>query len=155
MADERSSGNGSIRWPQPGVPLIVVLVSVVVAVGAVSALLWVLFAETTGPGEVLRDYYEVVNAGDCDGSVGFLSNELRASIDGDGYCEWVEREAAGRFSPEFRIDSVLLRGEPETVAVVAIRYPGSDQSLAIAWTLERIGDTWRVDSFPFSDLPFL
>jgi hypothetical protein len=72
MADTPSEPNGALRW-RPAVPTAVVAVSVVIAVGAVSGLLFLLYNRTRGPGEVLREFARGVDARDCAASYRLLA----------------------------------------------------------------------------------
>lgn len=152
MDDERTAGNGSSRWPQPRLPIGIVVASLVLAVGVVSVLIYVLYLRTTGPGQVLRSFYEEVAAGDCEGSFDLLSTGLQAQVDQEAYCGWVD-ERRGT-STEFAVETGYF-GEIASSTVLP-REPGTDLNEELTWTLERSGRTWRIAAFP-DDLgpPFL
>ena len=130
-------------------PTIVVIVSIVVAVAAVTGLIYVLVKNTTGPGQTLRAYYEAVAAGDCGKAYGYLSIPLHGAIPQDRYCAAVAG-ARGRAPTSITIQSVTGCGEPPArFARVTIVEHGSDASAQpVVWHLVRQSDEWAVASFP-------
>lgn len=114
-----------------------VVVSVAVALVAVSALLLVLFRETTGPGEVLRDFSERLAADDCPGSYALLHDPVQEAVSQDAWCPEVPR-LAEVLPPSFDIDRVTLVG-PD--AWVMVEGPGTTEA---TWFLTRDGRTWLV-----------
>jgi hypothetical protein len=128
--------NGQPRW-RPAVPTMLVVASALVALVAVSALIFVLFRETVGPGEVLRDFTERLAEDDCPGSYELLDGSVRASIPEDEWCEEMPR-LADTISPDFEIDRVILEG---TGARVEVSGPGTTTG---AWFLTRDDGSWVV-----------
>jgi len=145
MSDRPAASNGALKWPPQAVPTWVVVISFVVAVGSVSVLLLILFNRTTGPGEVLREYYRAVNAGDCDSSYELLADPVKSQTPKDAYCTEVA-PLKGEFPPDFKIESIKLLGEEVSAetAEVVIQEPDSDAS--VAWDLTKEGDTWFISS---------
>jgi hypothetical protein len=96
-------GDGAWRYQRPRLPWIVTATSLVVAVGAVSLLIYVLYRETTGPGEVARDFLEAVRSGDCEAAAelaeeAFGSQALNGCPDlplGEGPIDVVQVRASG------------------------------------------------------------
>jgi hypothetical protein len=153
MADDVGRENGAYRWPRHGVPLVAVIISLVVAVGAVSVLIVVLFKTTTGPGQALRQYYRAVSAGDCDGAYRRLSEPLRSQYPQDPFCEALA-EARGTGVPtDIEILEVSGFGEPPaTSARVRIREIGprsGDENLV--WQMVRQGGDWFVAAIPTTE----
>lgn len=128
--------NGQPRW-RPAVPTALVIASVAVALVAVSALIYLLFRETVGPGQVLRDFAELLADEDCPGTYHLLDGSVRASISEEDWCEEVPR-LAERLSPEFEIERVVLEG---TDARVEVSGAGTTRG---AWFLRREGRSWAV-----------
>lgn len=128
--------NGQPRW-RPTIPTLLVVVSVLVALVAVSALIVVLFRETVGPGEVLRDFAERTADGDCGGSYELLDGGVRSSVSQEEWCDLVPGMAE-QISPEFEIDRVILEGTGARVEV-----SGSGTTTG-AWFLTRQGGSWAV-----------
>jgi hypothetical protein len=128
--------NGTRRW-RPTVPVFTVVLSVVVALVAVSALLLILFQETIGPGEVLRDFSERLADGDCPGSYELLDEPVRGRVTEEEWCAEVPR-LSGELPPSFEIDRVTLEGQDARVEVSG---PGTTEG---TWLLGRDGRSWVV-----------
>ena len=130
-------------------PLAVVVISVLVAVAAGSALLLVLFRNTTGPGQTLRSYYQTVAAGDCGRAYGDLSPPLHESITEGRFCRAV---LAGRGASPTSITILAVTGcgePPADFARVTIREHGPRASAGeVDWEMVREGNDWLVASFP-------
>jgi hypothetical protein len=127
--------NGAVRW-RPVLPATVVIVSIVVAVGAVSGLILLLYRETRGPGEILREFARAVDAGDCGGSYELLDDSVQAVLEED---EWCERLPAvdRQIDADFDLEQAVLEGDR---AIVQVTGPGSR-----TWILNRFGErSWRV-----------
>jgi hypothetical protein len=96
-------GDGAWRYQRPRLPWIITAASLVVAVGAVSLLIFVLYRQTTGPGEVARDFLEAVRSGDCEATADLSIEAFRAqAMDrcpetplGEGPIEVVQVRASG------------------------------------------------------------
>jgi hypothetical protein len=96
-------GDGAWRYQRPRLPWIVTATSLVVAVGAVSLLIFILYRQTTGPGEVARDFLDAVRSGDCEAAAdlsgeAFMSQALNRCPDvplGEGPIEVVQVRASG------------------------------------------------------------
>ena len=135
MSDAPSQPNGEVRW-RPVLPTVLVVVAIVVAVGAVSGLIFLLYQETRGPGEILRSFARAVDAGDCAESYDLLDESVRAAISEDAWCQRlpnVDRE----LDADFTLDRAALSGDE---AVVRIEGSATD-----TWTLRRFGArSWRV-----------
>jgi hypothetical protein len=112
-----------------------VVTSVVVALVAVSGLLYLLYTRTTGPGQVLQEFIERIEAGDCARSYALLDPSLR--IDPDAWCDHL-KDLATQVDPRFSVQRVLLEGD---VASVRVRNPDGTRA---AWRLRGDGRSWRV-----------
>lgn len=135
MADPAPE-NGSPRW-RPVVPTTLIVVAVVIALVAVSGLIYVLFQETVGPGQVLRDFATKVEVQDCPGSFELLDPELADRIGQDPWCNGL-RALSTHITPGFDIDRVVLEGE-----LARIEVSGEDVTPA-SWFLSRDGRSWLV-----------
>lgn len=131
-----SEENGQPRW-RPVVPTTLVVVSAVVALVAVSALIFVLFQQTVGPGEVLRDFAETLAREDCPASYDMLDASVRRSMTEDEWCDEVPA-LAGKLSPDFEIDRVVLAGGDARVEV------SGPATTTGAWFLRRDERSWAV-----------
>ncbi|HEX2031713.1 MAG TPA: hypothetical protein VHL78_09975 [Actinomycetota bacterium] len=134
MSETPSQVNGAVRW-RPAVPTVVVVISVIVAVGAVSGLLFLLYNRTRGPGEILREFALRVDAGDCAGSYRLLDASATEEIDEARWCDLLDRVDRA-IDADFDLQQATLRGD---VAVVRIEGPP-----VRAWRLARHGNSWRV-----------
>jgi hypothetical protein len=138
MAEPPTRPNGAAAW-RPTLPTTIVVTSVVVALVAVSGLLYLLYTRTTGPGQVLREFIEQVEAGDCPGSYALLDPSLR--VEPDRWCAQLEA-MAGRLDPGFQVRRVILEGE---VALVHITNPDGTRQ---TWKLRRADRSWRIFRAP-------
>lgn len=144
------SPDGTSRWPRHAVPLVVSIISIVVAVGAVSVLVFVLFKTTTGPGQALRQYYRAVAAENCETAYDRLSGALQGQIDRDGFCDAV-RAAGDRGVPgDVEILEVTGFGEPPArSARVSVREIGpTSEAEPVVWQMVRQGGDWFVAEIP-------
>jgi hypothetical protein len=137
VADETPRPNGT-RWPRQGLPTWITVVSVTVALVAVSGLLYLLYTRTEGPGEVLRSFAHRVDAGDCSGSYALLAEQTRAAVPEDRWCEGLPAVDA-RIDADFDVKRVQLESD-EGVAEVEITTKGR----TARWELRRAQRTWRV-----------
>src|SRR6266568_7112607 len=134
---------------RPAIPIVVMIVSILVAVGAVSVLLFVLFNKTTGPGQVLRHYYQAVAADDCGKAYGLLDDDLKRAIDKDAFCNAVHG-VQGKVPTSVSILTVTGCGEPPAdFARVTIQEhgPGAPPN-PVSWEMARQGSAWQVAAFP-------
>lgn len=147
MDDETVRSNGSAEWPKPAIPNWIVIVSVAVAVLAVSALIWVLFQKTTGPGEIVHRYYQAAAGGDCDTAYSVLSPDLQQTIGHDAFCSGT---LDGSLPADPKIESVTLTGPEGTAKTAAVTVAGASGAPALVWDLARQGDTWVITRVPQS-----
>jgi hypothetical protein len=146
MDDEAGTSSGEAQWPKPAIPNSVVIISVAIAVLAVSALIWVLFQKTTGPGEIVHDYYEAVAAGDCDGAFSLLSPVLQQDQDRESFCSGSGTSSTVPADP--RVESVTLVGPEGSAKAAAVTVDESGSGGPTVWNLARQGDTWVITAFP-------
>jgi hypothetical protein len=124
-----------MRW-RPVLPTTVVVISIVVAVGAVTGLIALLYRETRGPGEILREFARAVDEGDCAGSYGLLDESVQASLNEDAWCDRLA-EVDRQIDADFTLEQAVLEGDE---AVVHIRGAPTE-----SWSLQRFGErSWRV-----------
>lgn len=135
MGEGPPAPNGAVRW-RPVIPTAVVVVAIIVAVGAVSGLVLLLYQETRGPGEILRQFAGAVDEGDCAASYELLDPSSRGSISEEEWCQRLP-QVDGQIDEDFDIDKAVLRGDEATVRITG--------SATDAWTLRRHGErSWRV-----------
>ena len=109
-------------------PTIVVVISIVIAVGAVTGLILLLYRETRGPGEILRQFARAVEDGDCRGSYELLDDSVHAAVDEDSWCDRLP-QVDGQIDADFTVEQAVLE---EDVAVVHI-----GDAPTGSWTLQR------------------
>ncbi|HEX9376725.1 MAG TPA: hypothetical protein VGB19_10875 [Actinomycetota bacterium] len=152
---ERTEGDeeGRDDRPRASIPITAMAISLAVAVAAVSVLIFVLFKKTTGPGQVVRDYYEAVSDRDCDGAYHLLSRPVRSELTHDRFCRAVR--GLKDLPTGVQIETVTGCGEPPArFARVEVRELGSGAALAnVRWQMVREGGSWRVAGFPANRLP--
>jgi hypothetical protein len=136
MAETAARSNG-FRWPRTGLPVRLLLVGVVLALVIVSGLIFLLYEETRGPGEILREFAQAVDRGDCEGSYALLDESVHRRIADDAWCDERLPQVDEQIDAGFQLEQAILRGD---LAVVHISGSGID-----TWTLRRHGErSWRV-----------
>ena len=133
-----SEENGYPASPRPAIPTVVFVIAVVVAVGSASALIWVLWQRTEGPGPVLRQFAERVRDGDCPGSHRLLDASVQRSIPEERWCDLLE-PVRTHLDPGFTVVEMTLRG-----ATARLTIRGRLAAEPRVWRLRKVGDTWRV-----------
>lgn len=128
--------NGSRRG-RPGLPTGLVIASVVIALVAVSGLIALLYEETRGPGEILREFAQAVDDRDCPGSYELLDASVRSSIDEVLWCDQAMPAVDERMEADFDLDRAILQGDEAEVHVSGVE--------VTVWRLRRFGErSWRV-----------
>jgi hypothetical protein len=124
----------------------VVITAIVVAVGAVTGLIFLLYQETRGPGEILRQFARAVDDGDCGASYDLLDESVHARITEEAWCGRLP-DVDRQLDADFTLDRAVLLGDE---AIVHLSRGEVD-----AWTLRRFGErSWRVvgpEGEPFAD----
>jgi hypothetical protein len=161
METQHAPAEGPAGVPEryrSSIPLVVVAGALVVAVAAVSVLIFVLFKKTTGPGQVVRAYYSAVAARDCGAAYGDLAPAVRARVSRGRFCDALA--GSGPSPTGVVIETVTGCGEPPArFALVRVRELGSGAASSdVEWELVRIGGSWRISAFPagrgpLQDLP--
>ncbi len=135
MSETPSQANGAVRW-RPVLPTAVVVISIVVAVGAVTGLILLLYRETRGPGEILREFARAVDEGDCAGSYDLLDESVQDAVTEDQWCRRVV-DVDDQLDADFHLEQAVLQGDRAVVHIRGAREP--------AWILSRFGErSWRV-----------
>ena len=118
-------------------PTGVVVASVILALLAVSGLLLLLYRETRGPGEILRQFAEAVDDGDCQGSYELLDGRARAAVDETQWCDEVLPTVDEQIDADFDLEQAVLQGNQAEVHVTGVP--------VTVWRLQRFGErSWRV-----------
>lgn len=132
-------GGDATRYQRPRLPWIITATSLVVAVGAVSLLIFILYRQTTGPGEVARDFVEGLQAGDC---------ERVARVSVPGLAADLSLLCDDFQLPHGSIDVVDVRttGSRLDRALVLIRYadPDGPEGCLVEVRLVREDEDWLV-----------
>jgi hypothetical protein len=124
------------RRGRPGLPTGIVIAAVVIALVAVSLLLLLLYRETRGPGEILREFARAVDDGDCTGSYELLDAGVQAEIGEDVWCSGLAA-VDGSIDADFALERAVLEGDQAEVHVSGVPVE--------AWRLRRYGErSWRV-----------
>jgi hypothetical protein len=127
--------DGVVRW-RPVLPTSVVVIAIVIAVGAMTGLILLLYRETRGPGEILRQFAQTVDGGDCSGSYELLDDSVQAAVSEEAWCDRLP-QVDGQLDADFTVEQAVLEGD---VAVVHIEDAPTE-----SWTLQRFGQrSWRV-----------
>jgi hypothetical protein len=135
MSDTPARPNGEVRW-RPVLPVTVMAIAAIVAVGAVTGLILLLYRETRGPGEILRRFATAVDADDCAGSFELLDESVQERVGEDQWCAALPR-VDEQIDADFDLRRSVLE---EDVAIVTI-----GNSSVEVWRLRRFGDrSWRV-----------
>jgi hypothetical protein len=122
---------------RPRLPLWIAIGSIVVAVASVSVLVLVLYEETKGPAEILREFARRVDRGDCEGSYDLLHEEVQATIPASTWCEEMIAAVDEGIDSDFDLEQAILEGDTAEVTV-----SGVDLT---EWELRRFGErSWRV-----------
>jgi hypothetical protein len=137
MAETPSpSRSNGFRWPQTGLPTRLLLVGVLLAVVIVSGLIFVLYEETRGPGQILREFAREVDRGDCTASYELLDGTVQDSIDEERWCGRLP-EVDQMIDATFTLEQAVLQ---QDTAIVTI-----SESTEDTWKLRRFGErSWRV-----------
>jgi hypothetical protein len=124
------------RRGRPRLPTGVIVAAIVIALLAVSGLLFLLYRETRGPGEILRRFAQAVDDGDCAGSYELLDERLRRDVAEDMWCASLP-SVDEQIDADFDLDRAVLQ---EDEAEVHISGAGAE-----VWRLRRYGErSWRV-----------
>jgi hypothetical protein len=135
MAETPARSNG-FRWPRTGLPARLLVLAVVLALVIVSGLIALLYEETRGPGEVLRQFAHEVDSADCAGSYELLDESVRAEFDEERWCD-MQIVVDRIIDEDFTLDQAVLR---EDTAILMI-----SGSIQHTWELRRFGErSWRV-----------
>jgi hypothetical protein len=130
--DENGNQRGRARLPTG-----VVVASVILALLTVSGLLLLLYRETRGPGEILRQFAEAVDDGDCQGSYELLDGRARAAVDETQWCDEVLPTVDEQIDADFDLEQAVLQGDQAEVHVTGVP--------VTVWRLQRFGErSWRV-----------
>jgi hypothetical protein len=133
VAEQPSEPNGSTR---PSLPWILFAISTAVAVLATAGFVYVILKRTTGPVEVLHDFYQAAHNGDCEATHELLVDAGRPSLEEwcapDGPFEDLDLPAT------FDVDRVSLEGD---TAIVTVEHPDGTR---LEHSLERAGQSWRI-----------
>jgi hypothetical protein len=109
---------------------------VVLAVVIVSGLIFLLYEETRGPGQILREFAREVDGGDCAASYELLDGTVHDSMDEEAWCQRLP-EVDQMIDATFTLEQAVLQ---QDTAIVMISGSAED-----TWELRRFGErSWRV-----------
>jgi hypothetical protein len=136
MTEPEPSENG-FQNARPRLPLWITIVSVLVAIGSVSVLVLVLYEETRGPAEILREFARRVDRADCTGSYDLLDETVQAEIPEDAWCSDFLPEVDENLDSHFTLEQAVLEGDVAELEISGVGYT--------SWRLQRFGErSWRV-----------
>ncbi len=134
MSDPADHGDDRAR---PHVPMWIALVSVIVALISASVLVYLLYKETKGPGEILREFARRVDRHDCEGSYELLDEEIRGDLSEDQWCSELLPSVDAELDADFNLEHAVLQGDTAEVEVSGVALT--------RWELRRFGErSWRV-----------
>lgn len=134
MSEQVDNGSDSVR---PRVPMWIATVSVIVALASASALVYLLYKETRGPGEILREFARRVDRHDCEGSYDLLDESVRADITEEPWCTDLLPLVDEGIDSDFDLEQAVLEGDTARLEISGV--PITD------WELARFGErSWRV-----------
>jgi hypothetical protein len=134
---EQPPGENGYPRARPRLPTGIIVASVIIALLAVSGLLLLLYRETRGPGEILREFAEAVDDGDCDGSYELLDGTVRSGLDEARWCDEVLAGVDEQIDADFDLEQAVLQGDQAEVEVSGVPVR--------VWRLRRFGErSWRV-----------
>jgi hypothetical protein len=134
--DRGEPGENGYRRAGPRLPTGIIAASVVVALVAVSGLIYLLYRETRGPGEILRRFARAVDAGDCGESYELLHPTVSFQVTEQAWCERLP-SVDELISADFRLEEAVLEGNEARVKIIG--------AAADEWRLGRHGErSWRV-----------
>lgn len=136
MSEPERAENDS-RRVRPHLPLGIAIASIVIAIIAASVLIYVLYKETRGPGEILREFARRVDRHDCAGSYDLLDADVQAGLTGDQWCTQVLPSINEGLDSDFSLERAVLQGDVATVQISGVEMT--------SWQLSRFGErSWRV-----------
>jgi hypothetical protein len=122
---------------RPRLPTWIAIVSIVLALIAGSVLVYVLYKETKGPGEILREFARRVDRNDCAGSYDLLSEGVRAGFSGEQWCTRTLPVVDQQLNADFTLERTVLEGDIAEVEISGVELT--------EWRLDRFGQrSWRV-----------
>lgn len=136
MTEERPQPNGSPGW-RPGLPGGVLVAAILVALLAVSGLIYLLYNRTVGPAEVLREFAENLDAGDCVAAYDLLDERSRGAVSEEEFCAADVPRLDEELDADFTLDRVVYHRQTQTADVTVV---GREDP----WRLKRDGNSWRV-----------
>jgi hypothetical protein len=136
MTEPEPSENG-FQSARPRLPLWITIVSVVVAIGSVSVLVLVLYEETRGPAEILREFARRVDRHDCEGSYDLLNESVRSGLSEEQWCTQTLPALDEGLDSDFTLEHAVLEGDRAEVQISGVELTD--------WKLSRFGErSWRV-----------
>lgn len=136
MAEPEPSENGYQRM-RPRLPLWITIVSIVLALGTVSVLVLVLYEETKGPAEILREFARRVDRHDCEGSYDLLDEQVRNGLAEEQWCAETLPLLDEGLDSDFTLEQAVLEGDTAKVEISGVELTD--------WQLSRHGErSWRV-----------
>jgi hypothetical protein len=136
MSQAEPGTNGD-RRVAPRLPLGIVVGSLVIALASMTFLILLLYEETRGPGEILRQFARRVDRADCPGSYELLHDGVRAGISEDEWCAQILPIVDEQLDASFTLEQAVLEGDLARLEISGVE--------ATEWELTRFGDrSWRV-----------
>lgn len=122
---------------RPRLPLWIAILSIVLALIAGSVLIYVLYKETKGPGEILREFARRVDRHDCEGSYELLDKGVREGLTEEQWCTQTLPPLDDGLDADFTLEHAVLEGDTAEVEISGVELT--------TWRLNRFGKrSWRV-----------
>lgn len=136
MSEPEPAENG-YRRDRPRLPIGIVVASIVIALIAGSLLVYVLYKETRGPGEILREFARRVDRHDCEGSYDLLDQSVQAQVAEDSWCTLALPSIDEGLDAHFTLEQAVLEGDTAELEITGVALT--------TWRLVRFGErSWRV-----------
>jgi hypothetical protein len=128
----------------PRLPLGIAIGSIVIALVTMTLLILLLYEETRGPVEILREFSRRVDRADCAGSYDLIDDGARTFSE-EEWCSGVLSSVDEGLDAEFTFERAVLEGTVYDVEISGVELT--------SWRLIRHGErSWRVlgpaDGFP-------
>ena len=121
----------------PRLPIGWVVGGIAFALLIVTALILLLYEETRGPGEILRDFARRVDAADCAASYELLDEGVRSGFPEDQWCTELLPTVDEGLDADFTLERTVLEEDVARVEVSGVSLTD--------WELGRFGErSWRV-----------
>lgn len=134
MSEPQPDGDGRVA---ARLPLGIVIAAIVIAIASMTFLILLLYEETRGPVEILREFARRVDRGDCAGSYDLLAQGPRGEFAEEEWCDGILPVVDGGLDADFAFERAVLEEDVYDVEIGGVQLT--------SWQLVRHGErSWRV-----------